>query len=156
MNVRVRPAESRDIEAMSRVLIASISQLCSADHHDDPATIATWTANKHPEGVGQMLRSSEGTLFVAERDGDVVAVGAITDDAVTLNYVDPTHRRTGVSSVLLAALERALQARGVGVARVRSTWTARDFYLSQGWIEDPPVPKGRFIQAFPMHKVLAG
>ena len=153
-DITVRRAEGPDIPAMSRILIASITRLCSADHGDAPEVIAAWTANKSEPGVALMLHNPDQTLFVAERAGRVVAVGAVSGNEITLNYVDPDHRRTGVSGALLAALERELAGRGVGVASLRSTATARDFYLSQGWTEDAPVPRGRFITAIPMHKVL--
>ena len=125
---------------MSRVLIASITQLCVADHAGDPETIAAWTANKTEQGVRQMLATPGTEMLVAERSGQLVAVGALNGDAVTLNYVDPAHRRTGVSRLLLAALEQSLVVRGVRMGRLKSTATARNFYRSQGWIEDPPLP----------------
>jgi len=139
---------------MSRVLIASITQLCAADHRDNPAAIAAWTANKSAEGVGQMLDDPALTMLVAERDNAVVAVGAVSGDAVMLNYVDPAHRGTGVSRALLAAMEAALRVRGVTRATLKSTATARDFYRSQGWVEGEPAACGRFIDATTMHKLL--
>jgi len=156
MSILVRPAREADLPEMSRVLIASITQLCAADHGNDADTIAAWTANKTETGLRQMMSTPGTELHVAERDGHVVAVGALGDETITLNYVDPDHRRTGVSRALLQGLEAILAQRGVAVARLKSTATAREFYLSRGWIEDEPVPRGRFITAYPMHKTLAG
>ena len=154
MKLLVRPARANDAAAMSAVLIASITELCAADHGNKPDAIAAWCANKSEASVLAMMQSLENGLYVAERNETVVAVGAITGDAVTLNYVDPVHRRTGVSRTLLAALERILSERGVLLARLTSTAIARAFYLAQGWQEDgPPVP-GRFISGIPMHKAL--
>lgn len=154
MSVTIRSAREDDIAAMSRVLIASITELCIADHGNNPATIAAWTANKSESGLRQMMGST--ALYVADRDGLVVGVGALNDDTITLNYVDPAHRRTGVSRAILQALEAIMVAQGVTLARLKSTVTAREFYLSQGWIDDEPVPKGRFVAAYPMVKTLAG
>lgn len=150
--ISVRPARPDDVPIMSRVLIASITELCTPDHANDPQAIVAWTANKSEAGLRQMMATA--ALYVAEREEKIVAVGAIADDTVTLNYVDPAHRRTGASRALLHALEAALRQRGVTVARLNSTATAHAFYLSQGWLDDASIPPGRFITDFPMHKAL--
>ena len=154
MTITVRRASEADAPEMSRVLIASITELCSADHHDDPTAIAAWTANKSVEGVLAMLAAPGSGLYVAERNGDVLAVGAIQGDTVGLNYVDPQHRRTGVSRALMAGLEDVLRDRGVAVARLKSTETAHDFYRALGWSDAGPAVRGRFVAAYPMRKAL--
>lgn len=154
MSLVVRLARPADVRDMSRVLIASITELCVADHQGDSAVIAAWTANKSESGVLQMLAG--GGLHVAERMNSVVGVCAFNGDEITLNYVDPTHRRTGVSAAMMGELERILATRGIATARLKSTATARAFYLSQGWKDGEQVPRGRFITAYPMYKTLAG
>ena len=54
--ITVRDAEAADVDAMSEVLIRSITELCAPDHRNDPAAIAAWTANKTSEGVRRMLK----------------------------------------------------------------------------------------------------
>jgi GNAT superfamily N-acetyltransferase len=156
MSRSVRKARPGDVPDMSRVLIASITELCAQDHNNDPQAIAAWTTNKTEAGLRQMLDAFDTELYVAERENRVVAVGGLSGDDIILNYVDPAHRRTGASRALLDAMERVLEDRGIHVARLTSTVTARDFYLSQGWVEDGPPRDGRFIAAFPMRKVLRG
>ena len=138
MSVLVRPARAADVPAMSRVLIASITELCGADHGGDPERLATWTANKTPDGVSAMLANPSLRLLVAELDGRVAAVGAVVpaDGEVSLNYVDPAARFHGVSKALLAGLEAELRGHGVAEAQLTSTLTARSFYLAAGWSED--------------------
>jgi len=154
VTIRVRPARTNDAAAMSDVLVASITELCSLDHGNDPRIIAAWTANKTPEGVLAMLASPETIMFVAERDGQIVGVGALTDNTISLNYVSPKHQRTGVSSAMLAELERILAVRGVEVAQLKSTATARDFYRAMGWSEMAPPREGRFISSVEMQRKL--
>lgn len=138
---------------MSRVLIASITQLCHADHEDDPARIADWTANKGEAGVAAMLARQGMFVVVAELDGAVVAVGATTADGeIALNYVDPGARFQGVSKALLAHMEADLLARGFAEGRLRATKTARRFYLEQGWTGDTMADGG--TACFAMHKAL--
>ena len=136
--ILVRPATEADVPVMSRVLIASITELCTADHGRVPERLATWTANKTPEGVARMLADPELCMLVAELDGRVAAVGAVLPGKgeVSLNYVDPAARFRGVSKALLAALETELRGQGVIDAELTSTDTARNFYLAAGWTEN--------------------
>ncbi len=139
MSILVRPAQPADVPAMSHVLIASITELCGADHGNDSYKIAAWTANKTLDGVTAMLTRDGFTLFVAEMDGSVAAVGATTDKGeIALNYVAPSARFRGLSKALLAALEADLVNRGYTEGRLEATRTARRFYLSQGWTDAEP------------------
>lgn len=153
--IAVRRASGADLPAMSRVLIASITELCAADHHGDPQAIAAWTANKTPEGVGAMLAHPQTRLFVAELDGTIAAVGAVSSQGgITLNYVAPWARFRGVSRAMLVALEADLKAAGYAEAWLESTATAREFYAAAGWIADGPQAAGRQVNGYPMRKRL--
>ena len=155
MSIRVRPAEAADVPAMSRVLTASITELCAADHRNDPAALAAWTANKSEAGVAAMLSQPGTRLFVAERDGEVTGVGAVSDAGlVTLNYVAPAARFAGTSKALLKRLEAELAALGFSEGRLEATATALLFYEQAGWIPDGPQATGRRVNGFPMRKRL--
>ena len=151
----IRRAVAADVAAMSRVLIASITELCHADHGGDTAAIAAWTANKTPAGIAAMLETAGNRLFVAEQAGDVAAVGCVIgSNEIGLNYVDPSHRFKGISRTLLAAMEAAMRDTGATEGRLKSTTTAHRFYLDAGWVDEGPLYTGRFVDAWPMHKVL--
>lgn len=153
--ITVRRAVLADVPAMSRVLIASITELCTDDHKGDPEAIASWTSNKTLEGVTAMLEAPDNRMFVAERDGAVAAVGCVVgDDEIGLNYVDPAHRFKGVSRALLDAMEAAIREAGAIEGRLESTSTAHQFYLDAGWNDAGPLHTGRFIDAWPMRKAL--
>lgn len=153
MGLGVRPARLEDAEAMSAVLIASITHLCAADHGGDADLIAAWTANKTPEGVRAMLARAGSTVLVAELDGRLAGVGACDDKAnVTLNYVAPDCRRRGVGTALLAALEAHIQAQGHHGARLASTRTAHGFYVRSGWRDAGPPEDVFGLSGLSMHK----
>lgn len=149
--ILVRNARLTDAPAMSSVLIASITELCVADHRNDAATLAGWLDNKTPGGVAAWFDNRDSTLVVAEHKGEIAAVGGFNlARQITLNYVSPSHRFAGVSSALLEAMELGL---GPGEATLNSTKTARKFYKRRGW-EEGPVYTGRFIDGYPMRKML--
>ena len=155
MNISVRRAEPGDIPAMSRVLIASIIELCAADHGKDPAAIAAWTRNKSPDGLAVMLANPDLLMFVAEDAGAIGAVGALTRTGeIALNYVAPDMRFLGLSKALLVRLETELAALGFAEGRLEATATARRFYECTGWLADGPQAAGRRVNGYPMRKVL--
>ena len=105
-----------------------------------PQTIAPWFAN------------ASNTVLIAQRDGQVAAVGAYNASReIILNYVAPAHRFAGVSTALLAAIERLL---GPGEARLNSTLTAQNFYRQRGWVETGRVESWAGMASPEMRKML--
>ena len=150
--ITVRPALPADASAMSALLIASITELCTADHENRPDALNRWLGNKTPEGVLQWFDNPDNRLFVVERYGVVAAVGAFNvHREVILNYVSPLHRFRGASKALLGAMEEAL---GPGEAMLTSTKTAHRFYLAQGWADTGEIDREGGMVAYPMRKTL--
>jgi len=132
--ISIRAARIEDAEQATLVLRRSITELCAADHGNDPADLEHWLANKTPEVFRHWLETPDTTLIVAEHDGVIAGVGGCrADGEITLNYVGPDHRSRGVSSAILAALEARLRDLGVGEAVLTSTRTAHCFYRSRGF-----------------------
>lgn len=156
MSISVRRATEADIDQMSAVMTASITELCAADHNNDHAIVAAWIRNKSPDGVRAILHNRDVTMFVAERDGAIAAVGCVNVSAeIGLNYVSPAHRFAGVSKALLAAMEDELkERRGIKVAALTSTATAHQFYASAGWEDAGPQETSHSVAGYPMRKRL--
>lgn len=150
--IRVRPAALADAEAMSGLLVASITALCVEDHGNRPAAVGQWLANKTPEGVRQWFANPLNRLFVAEHDGALAATGGCnTKREIILNYVSPEHRFVGASTALLETMEAAL---GPGEATLTSTATAHRFYLARGWGDAGEIERYAGMIAYPMRKML--
>jgi GNAT superfamily N-acetyltransferase len=151
----VRLATPADVPAMSRVMIASITELCHADHRGDPEIIASWTRNKVPDSVAHWVEHPDLHLLVADIGGAVAAVGCLNrPDEIGLNYVSPDFRFRGVSKAMLAALEGAMRDRGTSIGTLTSTQTAHDFYLANGWEDSGPPELGHNVPGYPMRKAL--
>lgn len=138
----VRQATPADADAMSRVLIDSITLLCERDHGGVQGHLDSWLANKSPAGVMAWFNNPENLLLVAERGNGIVGVGGFNErGTVLLNYVAPEARFSGVSTALLAAMESGLRTAGHTKASLTSTVTAHDFYVARGWRDDgDPTP----------------
>lgn len=153
--IRIRKATPDDAEAMSGIVVASIRELCAADHRGDPVRIGSWTANKTPQNFRRWIAEAETQFFVAERHGCAAGVGGVSLDAtIRLNYVAPEHRYQGVSRALLDHMEEVLAAAGVAVARLRSSETALSMYRGAGWVEDDAVDLPEGLEGRPMRKRL--
>lgn len=153
--ISLRRAQPADVEAMSRVLIGSITELCHADHKGNAEAIAAWTVNKTPESVARWVVDPKLVMLVAERDGEIAAVGALTaPDEIGLNYVSPAHRFMGVSRAMLAGLEAIMRDSGITTGKLYSSATARDFYRSAGWVDVDGPTSGRLVAGYPMLKQL--
>jgi GNAT superfamily N-acetyltransferase len=155
MMMKIRDALPEEALAACLVMLRSIALLCGADHHNDPAILQRWLGNIMPEGFGSLMLPPNSLLVALENDG-IVAVGSVTDmGEITLNYVSPDVRFSGVSTVLLAALEARAIERGNKRCTLTSTETAKRFYLARGYREDGPAA-GNFGTAsgYPMSKRL--
>ena len=111
--MEIRDATPEDAEEACLVLRRSITELCEADHHGDPALLAAWLSNKRPEIVAAWMRRTDASYLVAIEQSAIAAVGGVTDGGeILLNYVSPDARFRGVSRALLAAMEARAWDRG--------------------------------------------
>ena len=155
--MEIRDALIEDATAACRVLRQSISELCAADHRNDPTILAQWLVNKTPEIVASWIAQPGNSVLVAVEDNVILGVGSVTDKGeINLNYVSPEARFRGVSRALMGALEARAAERGNARCTLISTETARRFYLSAGYTEDgPPICKFATTVSYPMSKRLA-
>ena len=153
--MEIRDAVAEDAPGACHVIRRSISELCIADHANDPAILMRWLNNKTPENVASWIARPDNSVLVVVEDGRILAVGAVTDAGeITLNYVSPDARFRGVSRALLGALETRAAERGNARCKLTSTETARRFYHSGGYVEDGP-PGSKFgAPSYPMSKSL--
>ena len=156
--MEIRDAIPEDAPAACEVLRRSISELCGADHRNDPVILRRWLANKTPETVASWIRKPGNSVLVAVESDTILAVGCVTDAGeITLNYVSPDARFRGISRALLVALETRAQERGNKQCILLSTETAYRFYESAGYVGDGP-PEGKFgtTSSYPMSTLLVG
>ena len=152
--MKIRDATAADAVAACNVLRASISELCAADHHNDPEIVRRWLANKTPESLAAWIADPDASMLLAVEDELVLAVGAVRNDGeITLNYVSPASRFRGASSALLAALETRAKQHGNTRCKLLSTETAHRFYLDRGYVGcGEPQHKFGTRSSYPMSK----
>ena len=152
----VRRAEQSDAATAIDVVRRSITELCAADHHDDPGTLATWLANKTSQNFLTWLANADNFCVVAESITRVVGVGVLNRRGeILLFYVAPGAQRQGIGKRLHAALEEKAHEWGLASLHLDSTALARTFYESLGYRPSgAPVPRFGVLQCFPYTKQL--
>jgi GNAT superfamily N-acetyltransferase len=156
--MKIRRARIADAEAACDVIRRSIIRLCRSDHQDEPAALEVWLANKTPEQIRGWIRLRENNFFVAVDEDEIVSVGCVTNEGeIMLNYVSPSARFRGVSKAMLAKLEETARRRGAESCTLRSTDTARRFYLAAGYTEEtrpgePTSPNADHFMSKPLRR----
>jgi GNAT superfamily N-acetyltransferase len=154
--MKIRDAQLEDAPTACDVLRRSITELCIADHGNNPEILTRWLSNKTAENVASWIARPDNSLLVAEDEGTIVAVGSVTDAGhIDLNYVSPDSRFRGVSRSIMRALESRAKERLNAQCTLSSTETARQFYISAGYVETgPPDRKFGLQSGYPMSKDL--
>ena len=76
-SVQISEARVEDAAGACDVLRRSISELCAADHNNDPALLTGWLANKTPENVAAWITDPGNVVLVAFDDGRMAGVAAM-------------------------------------------------------------------------------
>ena len=141
--MEIRAANEDDAVEACRILRRSITELCQADHDDDPAVVANWLQNKTPENVRSWISHPASYVVVATDTMRIIGVGAITSSSeITLNYVSPDARFQGISKAILQRLEARAREQGNTTCTLTSTETAYRFYQSGGYVQHGPPAAG--------------
>jgi N-acetylglutamate synthase-like GNAT family acetyltransferase len=134
----------------------SIAELCVADHRNDRDTLARWLANKTPDIFISWIEAGDGYFYVAEKDGIILSVAAMTiSGEITLNYVSPDARFIGVSKAMMAELEAKARELGLSACFLTSTETAHSFYQKLGYVDEAVTSPFTASAAYRMRKRLS-
>ena len=154
--IEVRQTRPEDAAGIAALLRESITELCVADHQNDPETLALWLRNKTSEQVLKWIAAEGDYAIVAVAGSVTVGMGSASRAGrVLLCYVRPGFDRRGVGTAILADLERRALEWGVTRLVVDSSLTARPFYEKQGWAKSgEPKPGFGITRCFPYEKIL--
>jgi putative acetyltransferase len=152
----LRPCLPADAPALVRIFRASVETLAAEDYDDDQR--AAWAAAADDETVFE-ARLNDALTLVALLDGAIVGFATLRDNKeLDMLYVLPDCARRGVGSALVDALERLAGGRGAKVISVEAADSARDFFLSRGYVpqsRNTRTVRGQWLGNTTMTKELA-
>jgi putative acetyltransferase len=150
----VRPGGPDDAEAIWRVHVASIRQVCTS--HYMPEQIEAWAGPKRPGDYVRVMSNGE-RFWVAVDDGDIVGFASLHGDTIYGLYVAPGMQRQGIGAALLRAAEAGAADAGVETLKLGATLNAEAFYRAQGYVSDgrtSRIMKGVEVPSIRMSKLL--
>jgi putative acetyltransferase len=135
---QVRPARPADAGTVLALHVAAIRAFGPEAYDDEQ--VEAWAAPSDGAS-GYPIDEPGEHCVVVERDGALVGVGHLTDDAegyeadraVEAVYVHPDHTRRGVGSALLAHLEGYTRGTGADTLELWASLNAVEFYEAVGW-----------------------
>jgi GNAT superfamily N-acetyltransferase len=177
MNLTIRPAVAGDVPALTMLIASSVRGLQAQDY--TPSQLEGALASVY--GVDTQL-IADGTYFVAEVDGTMVACGGWskrktlfgadhcagredsllnpTRDAAKIRafFVHPDWVRRGIASLILKTCEDAAYARGFRRFEMGATLTGIPMYAARGYVTgeriEVPLPNGLSLTVVRMSKIL--
>lgn len=154
--ISVRPAIPDDADAVIDVVRKSIAQLCAADHHHDPETLATWLANKTPQNFLSWLSNPDNFCVVAQMNDRLSGAGLLhRSGEIRMLYLAPGSQRRGIGKEIHAALEEKANLWALRKLHLESTALACRFYEALGY-QSFGTAKVRFgvLECYPYEKEL--
>jgi GNAT superfamily N-acetyltransferase len=131
----IRRAAPGDAEAAVCLCRRSITELCLADHQNDPTTLDAWLRNKTSERFIAWLTDEGKCMIVADSGEGVCGVGMVhRTGELGPCYVLPGRQRQGIGTAMLTALEAQARAWGLAKVFLLSTVAARAFYERHGYV----------------------
>jgi GNAT superfamily N-acetyltransferase len=135
MGIEIRTAEPDDARDACLVLRRSITECCTADHHDQSDILDGWLGNKTPDNVASWIASPSNYMLVALRDGELVGVALLTQAGkLSLCYLLPEVQHAGIGKAMLHAIETQARHWGISVLRLHGTASGRAFFARNGYV----------------------
>ncbi|MBX2882329.1 MAG: GNAT family N-acetyltransferase [Granulosicoccus sp.] len=130
--ISIRNACTEDAQEICDVIIASVRELCHADHGGDEKKIAEWLNNKTVRNVESWIARNHTVCAVNDARKSVVGVSMLnSNQEILLNYIAPEYAKMGLGKELMKKLEAICSQ--TGSMTVQSTLSALAFYQSCGF-----------------------
>ncbi|MGL1919552.1 MAG: GNAT family N-acetyltransferase [Hyphomicrobiales bacterium] len=134
MPISLSIAKAEQAEQLIRLICASITELCAADHTNLAEPLSQWLGNKTQDNMLRWIAAPEIFMLVAHMDDKLAGMGSVNDQGrVLMNYVHPNFRFVGVSKAIMNGLLAHCKSLDLRQATLESSKTALEFYKGCGW-----------------------
>ncbi len=127
----LRKATEKDVPALVGLCKDTISEVYGP--FIPPEVLRPWIEGDAVEGL---VEEEWPRMVVAEVEAEVLGVAAVSEDAVDLLWVHPSHHGEGMGTALLDFVEADIRKKGYRRGKL-SCFTqnhrAMNFYLRKGW-----------------------
>lgn len=125
-HISIRRAKPEDAEAICRVRIADVRELCA--NYYTPEQIEAWIGKSASENFRKAILERGEIIFVTEIEEAIVGFSSLFEQEVRAVYVHLSYARQSVGKLLLDAVEREAVAKQVEKLEVLASTYAKSFY----------------------------
>ena len=151
----IRRAISDDAEAIAKLLVRSIREVCGPDYDNDEAILAAWCSNKTPENMRRGILNPNNYWIVALDSKTITGTALMTNKGeINLCYLLPEYLGRGFGKAMLNDMMGYAQTAGLQKVTLETTRTAREFYLRNGFVETGMIMGMGMIPCFTMVRAL--
>ena len=124
-----RPFQESDLSAVCELIHRTIDVCYPAAY---PSRAVAFFKKFH-SAEALRDRAKAGDVVVVERDGRVVATGALLDDEVSAVFVEPELHGSGLGTAVMDELEALAAGRGREVVHLSVSLPSKGFYARRGY-----------------------
>ncbi len=129
LETTVRAFRAADLEPVEALIHTTIDASYTGAY--PPRAVRFFKDYHTPDRI--LERQATGEVVVAERDGDLVATGAIVGDRIVAVFVHPQLQRRGIGARVMDALEGAARAAGQLSIQLDVSLPSEGFYRRRGY-----------------------
>jgi putative acetyltransferase len=152
----IRPYRPSDLEALIALFRDAVRQVARRDYSE--AQVRAWA----PDAIDRArwaARRADRPTWVAEAGGDIAGFTDLEPDGhIDMLFVHPGQQGRGVATALLAQVEAAARAQGIGRLFTEASITARPVFERRGFRVVAPQTvslRGQRLTNYRMERVLA-
>jgi len=127
--ITIRQAIHNDVEAISRLIIATVQQSNAKDY--SAAIIAEVAEKFSPDHVAARMTGRH--VFIAGAESMMIGTASLDGAKVRSVFVLPAWQGRGIGRILMSHIEELARAQGVPRLEVPASITAEDFYVRLGY-----------------------
>lgn len=129
--ITLRKARKKDKEALHRVHVSSIRNLCR--NHYQRREIQVWSGMLKPKSYEEIIKHRY--VYVAEKNHKIIGFGQFNPKIGEIEalYMSPVHTGKGIGGRLLQKMEKSAFQREIKTVQLFSTLNAVGFYKKAGY-----------------------
>jgi len=125
----IRPFNEADLDSLRAVIWRTIDVSYSCPY--PPRAVQFFKDHHSEKKIAGRRRSGE--ILVLERDGSILATGALVGNEIVGVFVDPDHQGQGHGKAIMTELERRARAEGISEVHLSVSLPSRAFYERLGY-----------------------
>lgn len=127
----IRPFERNDLHALHHMICETIDVSYSGVY--PPLAVGFFKKHHSEKKIAERSVVGEILVLISERDGSIIATGALIDSEIIGVFVRPDHQRQGYGKAIMTQLEQMAMEKGLHKLSLSISLPSRQFYEHLGY-----------------------